>query len=262
MLTDSYEYAKEALLGKWVRWIIFIILGLPFALVQFTFDPGKIVDKATGAFHPELIPWGELAILMSVGILLWFFIAGYTVRIYRGTKPAPEFENWAGLFVDGLKLSIVWFLWILPFLIVLAGVIGVVVVTAFSLKGPGVSLLSSLGVVLILLLIALVFALIVLLFGYLGAVRFARTGSIREGLRISKITEMIRTLGWLSYLLALLVMFIVGIAFSFVTTILSLIPFIGWVLVLIVTPFVTILVARYATLVYDQGEGQPGAVVQ
>ena len=102
MLTASSEYAKGALLGKWVRWIIFIILGLPFALVQFTFDPEKIVDKATGAFHAELIPWDQLAILIAAGILLGFLLAGYMVRVYRGARPAPEFDNWAGLLVDGL----------------------------------------------------------------------------------------------------------------------------------------------------------------
>jgi|WetSurMetagenome_2_1015567.scaffolds.fasta_scaffold139440_2 hypothetical protein len=96
MLSESFEYAKEALLGKWVRWILFIILGLPFALVKFTIDPNIIVDKATGTFHPELIHWDQLLILIGAGILLGFFIAGYMVRIYRGTKPAPELDNWAG----------------------------------------------------------------------------------------------------------------------------------------------------------------------
>ena len=70
---------------------------------------------------------------------------------------------------------------------------------------------------------------------------------------------MIRTMGWLPYLIALLVMIIVSIAFGLVTMILSIIPFIGWVLVLIVTPFVTIFFGRYATLVYEQGESRPGA---
>lgn len=256
MLTDSFEYAKEALLGKWLRWIIFILLGLPFALVKFTFDPEKIVDKTTGAFHPELIHWDQLAILISAGILLSFFIAGYTVRVYRGARPAPEFENWAGLFIDGLKLNIVWFLWLLPFLVVMVAVFGMIFLTISSVKEPSASLLAYLGILLVLLLVGFVLALIAALYSFLGSIRFARTRSIREGIRFSKITEMIRMMGWLPYLIALLVMIIVSIAFGIVTMVLSIIPFIGWILVLIVTPFITILFGRYATLVYEQGESR------
>jgi hypothetical protein len=239
--------------------MIFIILGLPLALVQFTFDPDKIVDKTTGAFHTELIPWDQLAILIIAGILLGFITAGYIVRVYRGARPAPEFENWAGLFIDGLKLNIVWFLWLLPFLVVMAAVAVMIVITISSETPPSASLLVFLGVLLILLLIGFVFALIAALYSFLGSIRFARTGSIREGIRFSKITEMIRTMGWFPYLIALLVMVIVGFAFGLVTSIFSLIPYLGWVLVLIVTPFITILFGRYATLVYEQGESRPGA---
>ena len=259
MLTDSFEYAKEALLGKWIRWILFIIFGLPFALVKFTFDPETIVDKATGAFHPELIHWDQLAVLIGVGILFGFFLAGYMVRVYRGAKPAPEFDNWAGLFIDGLKLNIVWLLWFLPFLAVLAGSFALIISAVMT--GDKSSLITTIGLLLVLMLIGLILAIIAILYSYLGAVRFARTSSIREGVRFRAITAMIRTMGWGRYIFALIVMLIAGFAFGIVTMILSLIPFIGWALVVIVTPFATILFGRYATLVYEQGETGPLAGV-
>jgi hypothetical protein len=257
MLTDSFEYAKEALLGKWVRWILFIIFGLPFALIQFTFDPEKIVDKATGAFHPELIHWDQLAVLIGVGILFGFFLAGYMVRVYRGIRPAPEFDNWTGLFIEGLKLNIVWFLWLLPFMIVMAGAFALTF--AVALSGEKSSLFATIGTLLVLLLICLVLVIIAILYSYLGVVRFARTGSIREGIRFGEITAMIRKMGWGTYILALIVMMIAGFAFGIITMILSFIPFIGWALVVIVTPFATILFGRYATLVYEQAEIKAGA---
>ena len=259
MLTDSFEYAKEALLGKWVRWILFIILGLPIALVKFTIIPDKIMDTATGVFHPELIPWDQILVLIGAGILFGFFIAGYMVRVYRGAKPAPELDNWAALFIDGLKLTIVWFLWLIPFLIVMAAVLIMVVAIVSSLAAPPVSILASVGMLLVLLLIGFVLAVFAVLYGYLGVIRFARTGKIREGLRFSKIREMIRVIGWGPYIIALLVMLAVGFAFGIVTSVLSAIPYIGWILVLIITPFITILFSRYATLVYQQGEIPRGA---
>jgi len=42
-----------------------------------------------------------------------------------------------------------------------------------------------------------------------------------------------------------------------ITGILSVIPFIGWVLLLIVNPVFMIFTARYFTLIYDQGEPHP-----
>lgn len=44
LLKDSFSYAQEALVGKWTRWAIFVILALPFTLIRFVFDPKKISD--------------------------------------------------------------------------------------------------------------------------------------------------------------------------------------------------------------------------
>ena len=263
MVTDSFEYAKEALVGKWARWIILIILGLPLALTKFVFDPEKIMNKATGAIHWEMIHWDQLAALIILGIIFEFIISGYLVRIYRGANPAPEIENWIGLFIDGVKISIVWFLWFLPFFIVGFAAIVMILVTAIGAgTGNSGSILAFLALAIILLIVASVLLIITGLYGYLGVIRFARTGSIREGVHFSKITEMIRNLGWLTYFIALLVVFVVGIAFGIVTVILSLIPYIGWLLVVIISPFIAILFARYATLVYEQAQSQPVAAVQ
>ena len=95
-----------------------------------------------------------------------------------------------------------------------------------------------------------------MLFGILGAVRFARTGSIREGIRFSAILTTIRTIGWLSYIILLIGFVIAMVIYAVITGILSFIPYIGWILVLIVNPVFTIFTARYFSLVYDQGEPQ------
>ena len=96
-----------------------------------------------------------------------------------------------------------------------------------------------------------------ILFGILGAVRFARMGSIREGIRFSAILTTIRTMGWLSYFLLLIGFAIAMFIYAVISGILSAIPFIGWVFVLIINPFFMIFTARYLALVYDQGEPKP-----
>jgi len=255
VLSDSFAYAQEALVGKWARWAIFILLALPVSLIQFVFDPKKIMTGTS--INWAAIPWGQIALLVIAGVLLSFFISGYSVRIYRGVKPAPEFNDWAGLFVDGIKLAIVWLLWILPLLIVLvAGALFALVMFVSSSATSSTPNIAILLFVILILLLEFVLLIIVLFFGILGAVRFARTGSIREGIRVSAILNTIRTMGWMSYILALVVAAVVCIIYAVITGALSVIPYIGWMLVLIVAPFFTIFIARYFTLVYDQGEPQ------
>ena len=254
LLSDSFTYALEALVGKWTRWAIFILFALPFLLIQFTFDPKTLMTGT--AMNWGAIPWGRIAVLAGLGFILSFIISGYVVRIYRGVKPAPDFTGWTDLFVDGVKLAVVWLLWFLPLIIVLAAVIAIAVISFLSAPaaGPNIALLL---LVLLLLLVEFVLMVIVILFGILGAVRFARTGSIREGIRFSAILTTIRTMGWLSYILLLIGFVIASIVYMVITGILSFIPFIGWVLVLIVNPVFMIFTARYFALVYDQGEPQP-----
>lgn len=262
MVKDSLEYAKEALMGKWVRWITFIILALPFALMQFVFDPEKLINKTTGDLNWALIPWDQLAVLFIVGMLLGFFIAGYMVRVFRGVKPAPDFDTWAGLFIDGLKLNIVWFLWYLPSLVLMVASLGMMVIILGMGKDADGSMMVIMLACVLLLLVAGILAIVASLYSFLGSVRFARTGSIREGIRFSKVTEMIRAMGWIPYIIALLVLCVMSFIFGIITMVLSVIPFIGWVLVMFVSPFMQILFARFAMLVYEQGDVLPVSAVQ
>jgi hypothetical protein len=257
LLTESVTYAKEALIGKWTRWAIFVLFALPFSLVQFVFDPKKFTTP-TG-IDWSAVPWGQVAVLAGIGFILSFFLSGYTVRIYRGIKPAPDFNEWGKMFVDGVKLAIVWFLWFLPLLVILIATIAVAFASFISIKATDASApnLALLGFILVLLLVECILFVVVMLFGIIGAVRFSRTGSIREGIRASAILATIRSMGWFQYILALIMFIVVSVIYVIVTMVLSLIPIVGWAIVLIVTPLFTIFTARYFALVYDQGEPQP-----
>ena len=254
LLSDSFTYAQEALVGKWTRWAVFILFALPVSLIQFIIDPKTIMTGTE--INWGAIPWGQIALLVGLGFILSFFISGYTVRIYRGTTPAPDFTGWTDLFVDGIKLAVVWFLWILPLIVVLAAGIAIALTTFLSTQALSNSpnWIFLVSFIALLLLVEGILFIIVLLFGILGAVRFARTGSIREGIRFLAILTTIRTIGWISYILLLIGYVIAMVIYAVITGILSFIPYIGWVLLLVVNPIFAIFSARYFSLVYDQGE--------
>jgi hypothetical protein len=207
----------------------------------------------------ENFPWAPIIALVVIGILLGFFASGYVIRVYRGTKPAPDFENWGDLFLDGFRMFIVTFLWMLPVIVVIVAVAAIaaaVFVSSMSGSSAGI-LLIVLG--LIALLVAVIVAVIVILFATMGVIRFARTGSIREGIRFSKIREHIAMIGWGKYIIALVVLFVVNIIFMLIILIPSLIPVVGNIVSLIVSPLIMVFTARYYTLVYDLAGEAPAS---
>jgi hypothetical protein len=252
MISQSIEYSKEALIGKWARWIIFVILGLPMALLPFVFDVDTIAK--TTDFSWEQVPWGQVAALVIAGILLSFFLSGYVVRIYRGVQPAPDFDDWGALFLDGLKMQVLGLIWFLP---VIIPILVLVALSLAGLSGPGPGSMGLAVALLVMLVIMMVVLLVVSLFIPMALIRFARTGSIREGLRYSEINAHIGRIGWGQYIVALIVLVAVSLIFGVLITVLALIPFIGWVLQLILTPLLTVFTARFYTLVYEQGMEQP-----
>jgi hypothetical protein len=249
LVSESIAYTREALAGRWITWLVFIICALPMALVPFVFDPTRLVDKASATIHWELIPWPQLIILVIAGFLLSFITAGYMVRVYRGTTPPPVFDEWGSLYSDGIKLVIIGILWFIPALVVAAAAL-VLLLLGIASSSPSIGLLL---VALVLLCISLVLILITSLYSALGCIRFARTGSIREGIRFSAITETIRTIGWGTYIIALLVLMVVVILFSVINGILAIIPYVGWVIDLAINPLLSVFLARYMSRVYDHG---------
>jgi hypothetical protein len=255
IISESIDYTREALFGRWVRWLIFIVCTLPFALFPFVFDMKKIIVGST--LHWELVAWDQVAAILIAGFLLSFIVSGYLVRIYRGIAPAPEFDNWGSMYLDGIKLTVLSILWFIPLMVVIAFQFALIFsAIAGGSNGPG---LVFIGLLLLSLVVEFVLFVITFCYSILGYVRFARTGSIREGIRFSKITETIRSIGWGSYLVALIVMFVIGFIFVIISMIVSLVPYIGWVIQLVITPLYSIFIARYIARIYDHGEPQGAA---
>jgi hypothetical protein len=203
-LNDSLEYAKDAVWGKWARWILLIVSTIIFPL-----------------------------------------ILGYELEVYRGKKPAPELANWGKLFIDGILLFIIELIYAIPVIIVALVLIGSGVFLAIT--SPQ-ALMAAVGTILVGVLVTVIVAFIVCLFAVMGAVRFARTGKVGEAFNFHAILEKIGKIGWGSYIISLIVVAIIAGIIGFI---LAIIPFIGWLLVLIFDPALVIFVARFITNLYD-----------
>ena len=253
IVSDAAGYAKTALVKNPITWLIFIICGLPLALIRFVFDPKTIITGTR--VHWELIPWPRLVALCCAGLLLSFIVSGYLVRVYRGTTPPPVFDSWCSLYLDGIKLAIVGFLWFVPALVIFV----IALIFMFFGVHDSASTGTMMGAGFTLILIGLIVLVITCLYAVLGSVRFARTGSMREGLRFSAITGTIQAIGWGAYILALVIMMVLVILASLVISLFALIPFAGWVIQLVLTPIISVFSARYISRVYDHSVPQAPA---
>lgn len=208
MLGNAFEYTKEALIGKWVKWILLIISSIIFPLIM-----------------------------------------GYMMEIYRGKDPAPELENWGKLFIDGIKLFIVQLIYSIPLILVaLIFFGGSVAMMIAGGEGSDALLGAGIGMMLIGMIIFVILAIAISLIALFGGIRLARTDSFGEAFNISEIMAHIGRIGWLDYIIALIIIYVVIMVINFV---LGMIPFIGLLLALVFMPVFSILVARYVTMIYE-----------
>jgi len=84
-LAESFNFAKDGLIGHWVRWLLLAIIGaIP------------IVD---------------------------FIFLGYAVKVLKGGNVAPELDGWGKLFIDGIKLFFLVIAYLLiPIIVIIAGI--------------------------------------------------------------------------------------------------------------------------------------------
>jgi hypothetical protein len=203
------EYAKDAVWGKWVRWILLIVSSIIFPL-----------------------------------------ILGYLLEILRGKKPAPELADWGKLFVDGIKLFVIGLIYAIPAVVVGGIFIGAAFVPYLSagVTGAHTGLIANRGFLATGFILTALVAFIVGLIEVAGIVRFARMGRMGEAFNFGAIFSRIGKIGWVSYIVVLIVLtIVVGIIWY----ILRHIPFVGQLILLIITPILVIFVARAIALVYD-----------
>ena len=209
MIGNSFEYAKEAVVGKWNKWLMLIIATILLALP----------------------------------------LMGYAMKVLRGEKPAPEVDDWGTLFIDGIKAWIVSLIYAIPIIIV--GFIVAGASAAAFISGNYSAMMAAFGAMALGGLVIFVLGVIILVFEVIGIVRFARTGSIGEAFNMSAILATINKIGWVPYIIALIVLMIVAIIIAIIVGILMMIPILGIIIYICLIAPITLLFMRYICLLYD-----------
>ncbi len=235
-----------------------------------TMEYGKLLDDALhytkeGIFS-DSNRWMKLIVAI---ICLGIPMNGYVMRIYRGEDPAPEVDQWGTLFVDGIKLIIVGIIYTIPMMIVWAFIYGGIMLSVIQESFETAAMVNwspNFGLMLVMYVIEILVAIII----PVASIRFARMGSFSEAFNFSAILETIKKIGWINYIIALvLVTLVIAIPIFIIIFGLILIggisvfmlggPYVailGFILaailiILVLAPLFAVFQARYLTKVYD-----------
>ena len=210
-------------------------------------DYGKMLGEAFEYAQEGLVgKWMKWLLLLVATILLSLPLLGYSLKILRGEKPSPEVNDWGTLFIDGIKYVVILIIYFIPLIII--GVISIVPLGLAILGGQPAAILAAIGAALVGFVVFVIVAIFIALIACIGVIRFARTGSMGEAFNFGAILATIGRIGWLSYIFALIIMIII---IGIVEAIGSAIPFVGQLLLFLITPFIVMFEARYICQVYD-----------
>lgn len=202
-----------------------------------------------------------LAILWPIP-LLNFVATGYIYRVIRDSPESeflPPFRDYGRLWIDGLRLAVTTFLYMLiPSLIItVASVNFILRAVEFSegwsgdeLLGITEFLMGNLVIFIPLLVGSLLLIFVISIFLWLALVHSVKTGSLMKAFSIGEIFQIIGRVGWGKYLIWLFVMFILGAIFGTMGRT----PFVGWLLLLILHPPFYVFLARSASQIYSEGK--------
>ncbi len=183
---------------------------------------GYAKDKLVGSIGN----WILLIILCIIPIVN-FIAVGTFLKIFRGED--PKVENIGKSFVDGLLACIIAFLYMLIPLIIFgvvfgAAFAGIMAGSTAALAGAGIGGIISI--------------IVFILFGLIltpAIINFAHNG-FGAAFKFGEIFGMIGKAGWLHYILSIIV---IGIIFGIIG-LLGMIPFVGWLIMLILFPFLSV----------------------
>ena len=220
-VSEAFDYAKDALWGKWTRWILLIISSIIFPLIM-----GYAVRIFRGEKPaPELNDWGS----MFVDGLKYFVIC----------------------LIYAIPLIIVLLLSFMPMVTVIAAEGPTLAQSGQVAPYMSETMASALSTMLVGIGIMFILGIIIGIFELIGLIRFARMNSMKEAFNFGAILDHIGKIGWGTYILALIIYVILSVIYGCIISVFMAIPAVGWILFLVTLPLWMIFLSRYLVHVYD-----------
>jgi len=206
-------------------------------------------------------------VLFVVGyVVIGFFVSGYNFRIIKtsinGAQELPEFKSWVEMFIDGIKVSLVFIFYSLPaiLIVIFAGISLYPMLHGLTTDPSSVNIYTILTVIsaAILVFIAVLYIIIILPLNYMAIAYMADNDSkFSFAFKFREILDKIGSIGWgnliIWYLVIGTIYILISIVGSIVTGIFSILtPFVGIILTsLIISPYLHMFLNRSIAMVYS-----------
>jgi hypothetical protein len=216
-------------------------------------DLGGIVGNSLEYAKKLFSDIGRLIILIVLDIIpiVNLIVCGYFAKVVRespGSNEVPKLEGYGQMFVQGLKIAVAGILYmIIPMILILSGVAFAAVPYGYNY---GFSSMGPLGIGLV--IVGVVVAFFIAIVAAIGIVHMIKQNSFGKAFAFREIVKIIGRIGWGKYLAWIIVMFVLALIVGGIAAI----PYVGWIISLIISPIFGVFVARSAALVYN--EGVPG----
>ena len=214
----------------------------------FVFDDPRWITKI--AIGTGLVLVSSLLSVILIGFLGFLILGGYSIRLLQNVRdgeefPLPEWDDWGGDFMLGLKYVVVALIWALPMIIfsVPLGIGTAIADGNGSAQFFGVSILICAGCLMFL------YGIFVALAAPGFTISYAKDEQISSGLQFTEIWHWTReNVGQVivAVLVILLVQFVIGSAASIAGTILCVVGLI------VTVPLGTLATSLYQNHVYGQ----------
>ncbi|MEM2210728.1 MAG: DUF4013 domain-containing protein [Nitrososphaerales archaeon] len=201
---------------------------------------------------------GKLLILIILNIIpiVNFIIIGYAARIIKDSpsiKEAPKLENYRSLWIQGLKILIVILIYsIIPIIIMSVSIIPLLIIpwaVGRTFEMFTIMPFISKGFVTPIFILGLILTILSLIFSIIGAINMIKYDQFKKAFDLKEILTIIKGIGWGKYIMWLIIMFIIALFIGG----LSNIPYIGWLISLVISPIYLIFLSRSAALIYMEG---------
>ena len=263
-LRSSYDFTNKAFrsFGDWLILIFISLLVLTGTLLVICGTVGLIMSLApvygipvtpadpvssamtsmfgmAGAFSLGMLGFG-----LILSLVFGIFLTGVMIRVYRSGE--LHLGSWGGMFLDGLLATIITLLYMIPYCII-----------SVLLKfGP----MLNTAYVLVSLFIEIIVLIVTMMVLLMALIRFAKAQRFGAAFEFKELFNVIGTIGWLTYLVNIIV---IGIVITVIYLILLLIPVVGWVLLIVIMPFLMIWEAKFFATLYESAvavqEQEPAA---
>jgi hypothetical protein len=231
-----------------------------------------IGDVVSDSLRYPSSDWKKVVILgvlflISILIIPLLLGLGYLFRALKaslaGSEELPSFDSLMEMFMEGLKVFLVYLAYSLPAIII--GIISFISLwsslrsLAYATQLTGSMMTPDMffsilgGTALIGLIIAGIYTLVIypIMAVAIGNMAYY-DGELNAAFRFNEILSIISQIGWVDLIIWYIVVMIVAIVIGFIGSIIAIIPILGWIiLIFLVNPYIYLFYARTIAWLYS-----------